>query len=42
LRNSYDILIKNPEAIGALGISRLIWEDIIKMGLKEVGYDDMY
>jgi hypothetical protein len=36
-RNAYRILVGK----GPLGRSRRTWVDIIKMGLAEVGWDDM-
>ncbi|KAJ4427537.1 hypothetical protein ANN_25185 [Periplaneta americana] len=39
-RNSYRVLVGRPEGKRPLGRPRRIWEDNIKMDLREVGYDD--
>ncbi|KAJ4432287.1 hypothetical protein ANN_20905 [Periplaneta americana] len=38
-RNAYRVLVGRPEGKRALGRPRRNWEDNIKMGLREVGYD---
>ncbi|KAJ4428006.1 hypothetical protein ANN_24020 [Periplaneta americana] len=39
-RNTYRVLVGRPEGKRPLGRPRRRWEDNIKMGLREVGYDD--
>ncbi|KAJ4441187.1 hypothetical protein ANN_11038 [Periplaneta americana] len=39
-RNAYRVLVGRPEGKRPLGRPRRRWEDNIKMGLREVGYDD--
>ncbi|KAJ4447629.1 hypothetical protein ANN_09636, partial [Periplaneta americana] len=39
-RNAYRVLVGRPEGKIPLGRPRHIWEDNIKMDLREVGYDD--
>jgi hypothetical protein len=36
--NAYNILVGNPEGKRTLGRSRCIWEDNIKMDLRETGF----
>jgi hypothetical protein len=40
-RNAYRILVGKPEGKRPLGISRRRWVDIIKMDLREIGWDGM-
>ncbi|KAJ4444961.1 hypothetical protein ANN_06760 [Periplaneta americana] len=40
LRNAYRVLVGRPEGNRPLGRPRRIWEDNIKMDLREVGYND--
>jgi hypothetical protein len=37
LRNAYNILVGEPEGKSLLGRSRRIWENTIRMDLKEIG-----
>jgi hypothetical protein len=37
-RNTYRILVKEPEGKRPLGRSTLRWEDNIKMDLREIGW----
>ncbi|KAJ4436680.1 hypothetical protein ANN_16811 [Periplaneta americana] len=39
-RNAYRVLVGRPQRKRPLGRPRCRWEDNIKMGLREVGYDD--
>ncbi|KAJ4430177.1 hypothetical protein ANN_22387 [Periplaneta americana] len=39
-KNAYRVLVGGPEGKRPLGRPRRRWEDNIKMGLREVGYDD--
>ncbi|KAJ4452085.1 hypothetical protein ANN_03601 [Periplaneta americana] len=39
-RNAYRVLVGRPEGKIPLGRPRRRWEDYIKLGLREVGYDD--
>jgi hypothetical protein len=39
-RNAYRILVGNPEGRRPLGRPRRRWVDIIKIDLREVGWDD--
>ncbi|KAJ4452194.1 hypothetical protein ANN_03712 [Periplaneta americana] len=39
-RNAYRVLVGRSEGKRPLGRPRRIWEDNIKMDLREVGYDD--
>jgi hypothetical protein len=41
-RNTYRILVGNPEGKRLVGRSRRRWLDIIKMDLREIGWCDMY
>ena len=38
-RKAYGVLVGRPEGKRPLGRPRRRWEDNIKMGLREVGYD---
>jgi len=38
-RGVYRVLVSKPEGNRQLGRPRLRWEDNIKMGLQEVGYE---
>jgi hypothetical protein len=38
-RNAYRILVGNPEGRRSLGRPRRRWMDIIKMDLREIGWD---
>ena len=38
-RNAYRVLVRKPEGKRPLGRPRSIWEDNIKMNLREVGCD---
>jgi hypothetical protein len=38
VRNVYKILVGKPEGKRSLGRSRGIWEDNIRMGLREIGW----
>jgi hypothetical protein len=40
-RNAYRILVVKIEGKESLGRPRRMWVDNIKMGLREVGWDDM-
>jgi predicted CoA-binding protein len=40
-RNSYRVLVVNPEGKRLLGRPRCRWEDNIKMHLKEIGCEDL-
>jgi hypothetical protein len=40
-RNTYRILVANPEGERPLGRPRHSWVDNIKMDLGEIGWDDM-
>jgi hypothetical protein len=38
-RNSYKIVVENPEGKKPLGRPRRRWEDNIKIGLREIGFE---
>jgi hypothetical protein len=40
-KNTYRILVGNPEGKRPLGRSRRTWEDNIKLDLTEIGWDGM-
>jgi transposase len=40
-RNTYRILVENPEGKRPRGRPRRRWVDNIKMGLREIGWDGM-
>jgi hypothetical protein len=40
-RNTYRILVENPEGKRPLGRPRRRWMDNIKMDLREIGWGDM-
>jgi hypothetical protein len=42
VRNSYILLVGNPEGKSLHMIPRYAWEDIIKMGYTEAGHEDVY
>jgi hypothetical protein len=39
LRNAYNILVAKPGGKRPLGIPRRIWEDDIRMDLREIGWE---
>jgi hypothetical protein len=41
LRNAYKIFVGKYEGKRSLGKPRRIWEDNIRMGLKEIGWEDV-
>jgi hypothetical protein len=41
-RNAYRILVGKPEGKRPLGRPRRMWEDDIKMGLREIGWGGVY
>jgi hypothetical protein len=41
VRNAYKILVEKPEGKRRLGIPRPIWQDNIKMDVKDTGWEDV-
>jgi hypothetical protein len=41
VRGAYNILVWKPEGRRPLGRPRHRWEDIIKLGLREIGFGDV-
>jgi hypothetical protein len=41
VRGAYEILVGRPEGRRPLGRPRRIWEDNIKMDLREIGFGDV-
>jgi hypothetical protein len=41
MKNAYKILVRKPEVKRPLGRPRHIWEDNIKMGLKQIWCEDI-
>jgi hypothetical protein len=41
VRGAYNILVGRPEGRRPLGTPRRIWEDNIKMDLREIGFGDV-
>jgi hypothetical protein len=41
MRNAYNILVRKPEGERPLGRSRHRWEDNIRVGLGEAGWEHM-
>jgi hypothetical protein len=41
IMNAYRILVRKPEGKRPLGGAGHIWEDNIKMNLRDIGWDDM-
>jgi hypothetical protein len=39
MRNAYKILVRRPEGKRPLGRPKCIWEDIITMDLREIGWE---
>jgi hypothetical protein len=40
-RNAYRILVGNPEGKRSLGMQKRRWVEIIKIDLREIGWDGM-
>lgn len=39
MRSSYKVSVRNPEETGPLGKPRRRWENIIKLGDEEIGWE---
>jgi hypothetical protein len=42
MRNSYKVMVKNPEGKRSLRRPRCRWDDNICMGLREIGWEVVY